>query len=84
MTNTLNDRIGVCRMEPTVIEQLRVRPRIKDLNRYAQKVNKVAISEIHPIYADNELQAFNICIEGPPKHVSYFNRLIAKADLKVS
>lgn len=72
-------------MEPTVVEQLRVRPRIKDLNRYAQKVNQIAISSIHPIYADNnELQAFNICIEGPQRHVSYFNRLIAKADLKVS
>jgi len=72
--------------ERTIIqENLRVRPSIKALNRFAQKVNKVAISAIDPIYADNnQLLAFNISVEGPPGHVSYFNRLIANADLKVS
>lgn len=71
-------------MENTIIEQMRVTPRIGLLNKYVQKVKKVAISSIHPVYADNELQAFNICIEGPPRHMSYFNRLIADANLKVS
>ena len=72
-------------MERTVVEHLRVRPRIKDLNKFAQKVNNVAICSINPIYtANNQLEAFNICIEGPPGHVSYFHRLIAGADLKVS
>ncbi len=71
-------------MENTIVEQMRVSPKIGLLNKYVQKVKKVAISSIHPVYADNELQAFNICIEGPPRHMSYFNRLIADANLKVS
>jgi hypothetical protein len=72
-------------MEPTVVEHLRVRPRIKDLNKYAQKVNNVAICSIAPIYAENkELEAFNICVEGPLRYVSHFARLITNADLKVS
>lgn len=72
-------------MENTVIENLRVRPRIGLLNKYVQKVQKVAISSIDPIYTGNELEAFNIRIEGPPRHMSYFNRLVAAdANLKVS
>ena len=71
-------------METTITEELRVTPRIGLLNKYVQKAKKVAINSINPVYADNELQAFNISIEGSPRHVSYFNRLIADANLKVS
>ncbi len=67
-----------------VTEHLRVSPKIGLLNKYVQKVQKVAISAIDPIYAENhEIQAFNIRVEGPPRHMSYFNRLIADANLKV-
>jgi hypothetical protein len=45
----------------------------------------VAISSIDPVYAANhEIEAFNIRVEGPPRHMSYFNRLLANANLKVS
>ena len=74
-------------MENTVTEHLRVSPRIGLLNKYVHKVKKVAISSIHPVYADaegRELQAFNIAVEGPAKYLSYFNRLIDDANLKVS
>jgi hypothetical protein len=71
--------------EHFVTEHLRVSPQIGLLNKYVQKVKKVAISAIDPVYADNhEIQAFNIRVEGPPRHMSYFNRLIADANLKVS
>lgn len=70
--------------EHFVTEHLRVSPKIGLLNKYIQKVKKVAISAIDPVYADNhEIQAFNIRVEGPPRHMSYFNRLIADANLKV-
>jgi hypothetical protein len=77
-------------MEPTlqdhyVTEHLRVSPKIGLLNKYVQKVKKVAISSIDPVYADNhEIAAFNIRVEGPPRQMSYFNRLIADANLRVS
>jgi hypothetical protein len=71
--------------EHYVTENLRVSPKIGLLNKYVQKVKKVAISSIDPIYADNnEIRGFNIRVEGPPRHMSYFNRLLADANLKVS
>jgi hypothetical protein len=71
--------------EHFVIEHLRVTPKIGLLNKYVQKVKKVAISSIDPVYAANhEIEAFNIRVEGPPRHMSYFNRLLANANLKVS
>ena len=71
--------------EHFVTEHLRVTPKIGLLNKYVQKVKKVAISSIDPVYAANhEIEAFNIRVEGPPRHMSYFNRLIADANLKVS
>jgi hypothetical protein len=70
--------------EHFVTEHLRVSPKIGLLNKYIQKVKKVAISAIDPVYEDNhEIKAFNIRVEGPPRHMSYFNRLIADANLKV-
>lgn len=71
--------------EYLVTENMRVTPKIGLVNQYLQKVKKVAISSINPIYADNnEIQAFNIQVEGPPRHMSYFTRLLLDANLKVS
>ncbi len=71
-------------METTVIEHLRVKPNIGLLNEYVRKVREVAISSIDPVFAGDELEAFSIRVEGPPRHMSYFNRLIKAADFKVS
>lgn len=71
-------------------ENLRVVPAISRLNKYLQRAKKVAISSINPVYFGQEddgqrkLQAFNIRVEGPAKHVSYFHRLIDEANLKIS
>lgn len=71
--------------ESLVTESLRVTPRIGLLNKYVQKVKKVAISAIDPIYADNnEIRGFNVRVEGPPRHMSYLHRLLADANMKVS
>jgi hypothetical protein len=71
-------------------ESILVRPNIGLLNRYAQKAKQVAITAISPIFSGSEaesrrreLQALRIQIEGPQKSLSYFNRLIEGADLKV-
>lgn len=71
--------------EHFITASLRVTPKIGLLNQYVQKVQKVAISAIDPVYADNHrLQAFNIRVEGPPRQMSYFYRLLSDANLKVS
>lgn len=71
-------------------ESLLVRPEIRLLNRYAQKAKQVAITAINPVFSGSEaeshrrnLQALRIQVEGPQKSLSYFNRLIEGADLKV-
>lgn len=73
-------------MEKTVIEQVKVSPRIGLLNHYVHRVKRVAISSIDPVFSvDNELEGFNVKVEGPPRHMSYLNRLIASdTNLKVS
>ncbi len=70
-------------------ETLQVAPAIGRLNKYLQRAKKVAISSINPIYLGHEdgerrLQAFNIRVEGPAKHVGYFRRMIDQANLKIS
>lgn len=71
--------------ELLVTENLRVTHKIGLLNKYVQKAKKVAINAIDPIYADNnEIQGFNVRLEGPPRHMSYLNRLLSDANLKVS
>jgi hypothetical protein len=70
--------------ENLVTEQWQVNRKIGLLNKYVQKVKKVAISSIDPIYADNnEIQGFNIRVEGPARQMSYFHRLLSDANLKV-
>ncbi len=71
-------------------ESILVRPEIRLLNRYAQKAKQVAITSINPVFSASEaeserrnLQALRIQIEGPQKHLSYFNRLIENANLKM-
>lgn len=87
---SLTQRKGVCRMETSTVEhlimdQVHVSPKIRLLNKYVQKAQKVAISSINPIYTNNELAAFSVEVEGTPKHMSYFKRLIASdASLRVS
>ncbi len=70
-------------------ESILVRPEIRLLNRYAQKAKQVAITSINPVFSASEaeshrrdLQALRIQVEGPPKHLSYFNSLIEGANLK--
>lgn len=71
--------------ELLVTENLRVTHKIGLLNKYVQKAKKVAINSIDPIYADNkEIRGFNVRLEGPPRHMSYLNRLLSDANLKVS
>jgi hypothetical protein len=70
--------------ELLVTENLQVTPKIGLLNKYVQKAKKVAINSIDPIYADNnEIRGFNVRIEGPARHMSYLNRLLTDANLKV-
>ncbi len=71
-------------------ESIVVRPNIGLLNRYAQKAKQVAITSINPIFSPAEaetqrrnLMALRIQVEGPKKHLSYFNRLIEGANLKM-
>ncbi len=71
-------------------ESLLVLPQIRLLNRYAQKAKQVAITSINPVFSASEaesqrrgLQALRIQVEGPQKHLSYFNSLIEGANLKV-
>jgi hypothetical protein len=71
-------------------ESIVVRPQIGLLNRYAQKAKQVAITSINPIFSASEaenqrrdLLALRIQVEGPSRHLSYFNRLIEGANLKV-
>lgn len=73
-------------VEHLITEHVRVSPKIRLLNKYVQRVQKVAISAISPIYSDNnELSAFSIAVEGTPKHMSYFKRLIdSDINLRVS
>ncbi|MBY0402322.1 MAG: hypothetical protein K2X66_00345 [Cyanobacteria bacterium] len=77
-------------MDINLSEDLRVIPAIGRLNKYLQRAKKVAISSINPVYFGDEddgnrrLHAFNIRVEGPAKHVSYFHRLIDEANLKIS
>jgi hypothetical protein len=71
--------------ESLVTESLRVTHQIGLLNKYVQKAKKVAINSIDPIYADDkQIQGFNVRLEGPPRHMSYLNRLLLAANLKVS
>lgn len=71
--------------ESLVTESLRVTHKIGLLNKYIQKAKKVAINSIDPIYADNnEIRGFDVRLEGPPRHMSYLNRLLSDANLKVS
>lgn len=73
-------------VEHLITEHVQVSPKIRLLNKYVQRVQKVAISAINPIYsANNELSAFSIAVEGTPKHMSYFKRLIdSDINLRVS
>jgi hypothetical protein len=71
-------------------ESMLVQPKIGLLNRYAQKAKQVAITAINPVFSGAEaenhrraLQALRIQVEGPQKSLSYFNRLIEGANLKV-
>ena len=71
--------------EHMVTENLRITPKIGLLNKYVQKVKKVAINSIDPIYTEsNQLQGFNVRMEGPARHMSYLQRLLSDANLKVS
>lgn len=70
--------------ENLVTELFQVSPKIGLLNKYVQKVQRVAISSMDPIYgANQEIQGFNIRVEGSPKHMSYFQRLLNDGNLKV-
>lgn len=63
-------------METTVVEHLKIGPRIGLLNKYVQKAKRVAVSSIAPVYTSNELTGFNVELEGPPRHMSYLQRLL--------
>ncbi len=71
-------------------ESILVRPQISLLNRYAQKAQQVAITAVNPVFSGYEaeshrrnLTALRIRVEGPPKSLNYFNRLIEGANLKM-
>lgn len=75
-------------MERTVTDQVKVEPRkIGLLNKYLNKVKRVAVHAIDPVYGvvDGQvIEAFKLSLEGPPKHLSYFHRLLDDANLKIS
>tara|TARA_B100000287_G_C20471016_1_gene717234 strand:- start:399 stop:641 length:243 start_codon:yes stop_codon:yes gene_type:complete len=68
-------------------ENFQVLAEIRLLNKYVQRVKKIAISAISPVYSANAsgeaVRALNIRVEGPKKHISYFHRLIDEANLKI-
>ncbi len=71
-------------------ESILVRPDIGEVNRYARRAKQVAITSISPVFSASEaeserrrLQALRIQVEGPQKSLSYFNRMIEGANLKI-
>jgi hypothetical protein len=69
-------------------EKMRVLGEIRLLNKYVQRAKKIAIRAINPVaLADGaELESkptFNIEVEGPPNHISYFKKLLIDANLKI-
>jgi hypothetical protein len=70
--------------ENLVTELFQVSPRIGLLNKYVQRVKKVAINSIDPIYADdNVLAGFHVRMEGPARQMRYLTRLLSDGELKV-
>ncbi len=68
-------------------ENIQVLADIRRLNEYVQRAEKIAISRMNPVKVGSSLggpvRSFNIQVEGPPKHISYFKQLIDKANLKI-
>lgn len=72
-------------------ESLTVQPKLSLLNRYAQKAKRVAIKAIKPVFDSaaevesqrRSLQGYRIQVEGPTRHLSYFNRMIDRANLRL-
>jgi hypothetical protein len=80
-------------MEKTTTAQVKVAPRnIGLLNQCLQKARRVAVRSIDPIYMPNSIpendehviEALNLSLEGPPRHLSYIFRLLDDAGLKIS
>ena len=74
-------------MERHMTDTVKVSPDIRKVNSYLRRAKQVAVSSIHPIYVKEEgkrvLSAFNMDLEGPAKHLSYLNRLLDDANLKI-
>jgi len=64
--------------EVTITERMCVGPKIRLLNKYIQRVQKVAVHGIQPVYSENNhLTAFEVAVEGTPATMNYLKRLIA-------
>lgn len=74
-------------MERHMTDIVKVSPDIRKVNSYLRRAKQVAVSSIHPVYAGEEgdkvLSGFNLNLEGPAKHISYLNRLLDEAHLKL-
>ncbi|MBY0451094.1 MAG: hypothetical protein K2X01_10770 [Cyanobacteria bacterium] len=90
LTNIKMKNLAVLDYQTTdeAVENFRVVPSVRLLNKYVQRAKKVAISSINPFFfedSDGHTQrGLNIRVEGPASHISYFNRLIDQANLKIS
>ncbi|MDX2084994.1 MAG: hypothetical protein SFZ03_06365 [Candidatus Melainabacteria bacterium] len=70
-----------------VVQDVRVWPRVYQLNRYLQQAKNVAISSILPVLVEGEdgssLPALRIRLEGPSVELCRLTQLLDDADLKV-
>ncbi len=71
-------------------ESFLVRPNIGLLNRYAQKAKQISITSINPVFSPSDemstqknLMGLRIQVEGSPRSLRYFHRLLQGADLTV-
>jgi hypothetical protein len=77
-----------------LIEQsILVQPHLRTLNALAEKTQKVAVTGLRPIFEDlaasaedaerdrRRLLGFRLNVEGPARHVSYFQRLLHDANM---
>ncbi len=73
-------------MTSFVTTSVKVSPDIAKVNVALNKAKQVAVQSMRPIYTGVDrdvLEAFNLSVEGPEKHVSYLRRLLQDANLKI-
>lgn len=67
-----------------------VKPNIGQLNKFAQRVKQVAITQVNPVFSPSQaedhtrnLMALRIQVEGPSRSLQAFTRLLEGADFKI-